>query len=131
MKRRLAVICDLVEEDWPSMALVAEMLLEQLGTVAPHELDAVRVCPPLVRRFTRPAALANERHAFNADRLVNRLWDYPRVVRRERKGFDLFHVCDHSYAHLVHSLPRGRTGVFCHDLDTFRSILEPDVERRP
>ncbi|MDB4998346.1 MAG: glycosyl transferase group 1, partial [Myxococcaceae bacterium] len=128
---RLAVVCDLVEEEWPSMALVAEMLLDQLGSAEPRMFEALRVCPPMARRFTKVPAFGADRRAFNADRLVNRLWDYPRHLRHAKKRFDLFHVCDHSYAHVVHSLPRGRTGVFCHDLDTFRSILEPDVERRP
>jgi glycosyltransferase involved in cell wall biosynthesis len=38
---------------------------------------------------------------------------------------------DHSYAHLIHQLPSDRTGVLCHDLDTFRCVLNPDAERRP
>src|SRR6185295_18885544 len=40
------------------------------------------------------------------------------------------HVVDHSYAQLVHQLPADRTLVTCHDLDTFRSILEPELEPR-
>src|SRR5262249_53548024 len=44
--------------------------------------------------------------------------------------FDLFHIVDHSYAQLVHRLPAARTLVTCHDLDTFRSVLEPALERR-
>jgi glycosyltransferase involved in cell wall biosynthesis len=31
----------------------------------------------------------------------------------------------------VHALPPERTGVFCHDLDTFRSLVEPEREPRP
>jgi glycosyltransferase involved in cell wall biosynthesis len=38
---------------------------------------------------------------------------------------------DHTYAQLVHALPPGRTGVYCHDLDAFRAILEPEKEPRP
>jgi glycosyltransferase involved in cell wall biosynthesis len=63
--------------------------------------------------------------------LVNRLWDYPRHLRRRLHEFDLFHVVDHSYAQLVHVLPPERTGVFCHDLDTFRCLLEPARAPRP
>ena len=44
--------------------------------------------------------------------------------------FDVFHVLDHSYAQLVHRLPPDRTVVTCHDLDTFRSVLEPAAEPR-
>ncbi len=114
------------------MDLVAEMLLARLASAEPRRFDPVRVCPPMARRFTRlPLPEARRRAAFNADRLVNRLWDYPRHLRRERDRFDFYHVCDHSYANVVHALPRGRTGVFCHDLDTFRSLLQPEVEPRP
>jgi glycosyltransferase involved in cell wall biosynthesis len=77
------------------------------------------------RRFARPDA-----DRFNADRLVNRLWDYPRYVRR-LAGFDVFHVMDHSYAQLVHYLPADRTLVTCHDTDTFRCLFEPEAEPRP
>ncbi len=129
---RLAVLCDLVEENWPSMDLVAEMLLAQLRQAAPPIFEPVRVCPPFARRFSRlPVPRARQRAAMNADRLVNRLWDYPRRLRHDRDRFDYHHVCDHTYANVVHSLPRGRTGVFCHDLDTFRSLLQPAVEPRP
>jgi glycosyltransferase involved in cell wall biosynthesis len=129
---RLAVICDLLEENWPSMDLVANMLLQRLASADPPVLEPVRVCPPFARRFTRMAVpRAHRALAFNADRFLNRLWDYPRILRRQRDRFDFHHVCDHTYANVVHMLPRGRTGVFCHDLDTFRSLLEPGVEPRP
>jgi glycosyltransferase involved in cell wall biosynthesis len=129
---RLAVICDLVEENWPSMDLVAEMLLARLQSAEPPVFDAVRVCPPFARRLSRlPMPEPRRRTAMNADRLLNRLWDYPRMLRGQRHRFDYHHVCDHAYSNLVHALPRGRTGVFCHDLDTFRSLLQPEVEPRP
>src|SRR5262249_46578298 len=69
--------------------------------------------------------------ALNADRLLNRFWVYPRHLRQLRGKFQFFHICDHSYAHLIHELPAERTGVYCHDLDAFRSILEPAREVRP
>ena len=46
------------------------------------------------------------------------------------RAYDLFHIVDHSYAHLVHALPPHRTIVTCHDLDAFRCLVEPDGERR-
>jgi glycosyltransferase involved in cell wall biosynthesis len=129
---RLAVVCDFPEENWPSMDLVAEMLLQRLSSPDAPVVEAVRVCPPFAKRFMRlPVPRARSRSAFNADRLVNRLWDYPRLLRRESERFDFHHVCDHTYANVVHALPRGTTGVFCHDLDTFRSILDPAAEPRP
>ena len=89
------------------------------------------LCPPFRKRFSRIPWLGRRRAAFNADRLLNRLWDYPRRLRNRAAEFDLFHVCDHSYAQLVHALPAERTGVYCHDLDAFRCLLEPARERRP
>jgi len=38
---------------------------------------------------------------------------------------------DHSYSQLIPGLPRGRTVVTCHDLDTFQCILEPQKDPRP
>ncbi len=127
---KLAVLCDFPEEGWPSMDLAAEMVLRELHARHAGQFDAVRVCPPFRRRAGLVPGFWRSDPAHNADRLVNRLWDYPRHLRWAGK-FDLFHVCDHSYAQLVHALPPGRTGVFCHDLDAFRSVLEPGQESRP
>jgi glycosyltransferase involved in cell wall biosynthesis len=123
---RLAVICDLLEEGWPSMDLVTDMLIEQLAETG--AIDAQRVRPAMKRRFSR---LSGSRWSRNADRFLNRFLDYPRYLRAKRSRFDVFHVGDHSYAQLVHALPEQRTGVFCHDLDTFASILEPASDPRP
>ena len=125
---RLAVVCDFREENWPSMDLVAEMLLEQLQSNHADEIIAGRLCPPMRLRFTRDGRGSGRR--FNADRLINRFWDYPRLARARRNDFDLFHVVDHSYAQLLHQLPPERTIVTCHDLDTFRCLLEPAREPR-
>lgn len=125
---RVAVVCDLREENWHSMNLVADMLLEGLEAEHAGEFAPARVCPPMRRRLTRAGARAGR--LFNADRLLNRFWDYPRHVARRRSEFDLFHVVDHSYAHLLHRLPPRRTVVTCHDLDTFRCLLEPEGEPR-
>jgi glycosyltransferase involved in cell wall biosynthesis len=125
---RLAIIRDFPEEGWPSMDLCAEMLLAHFPDGG---LRAAAVGGRFHRRFGRLPGVRRLRLAFNTDRLLNRFWDYPRHLRRRRGDFDLFHVCDHSYAHLVHSLPADRTGVYCHDLDAFRCLLEPGRERRP
>lgn len=127
-RTRVAVVCDLREENWHSMNLVADSLIEGLETAHGDRLSAARLCPPLRRRFSRAGEYAGVR--FNADRLFNRFRDYPRHVARRRAEFDLFHVVDHSYAQLVHRLPAERTVVTCHDLDTFRCLLEPESEPR-
>jgi glycosyltransferase involved in cell wall biosynthesis len=140
MKRqpRLGVVCDLVEENWPSMQLVATQLLHELHAGHRQEVEAVRIQPAMRRRFSKlHGAVAprlsrnpNGRRWFNADRFANRYWDYPRLLRRSRNDFDLFHVVDHSYSQLVHRLPPERTVVTCHDLHTFRCLLSPGPERR-
>lgn len=127
---RVAVLRDYPTEHWPSMDLCADMFLTQLPRVHPR-LDAVDVCPTFLARFSRLTPIFPRLLARNADRLINRMHDYPRAAKALAGKFDFFHIVDHSYAHLVHSLPATRTGVYCHDLDTFRCILEPSHDRRP
>lgn len=123
----MAILCDIVEENWPSMDLVGEMLFEHLERDYADEFTATRLSPPMRRRFTR---IRDDGHFFNADRLVNRFWDYQKYLQNQKKKFDLFHVIDHSYSQLLHHLPADRTIVSCHDLDTFRCLLEPQNEPR-
>lgn len=133
MKNRLrvAVICDFAEEGWPSMDLVGDMLYAEIKGRYAREFSAARIRPPFVRRLSRASVTApGARMRFNADRVLNRFLDYPRVIRRMRGGFDIFHVVDHTYAHLVHDLAPPRTIVTCHDLDAFACILGKDVKRR-
>ncbi len=125
---RVAVIADFLEEGWPSMDLVADMLMDRLRAEHGGEVAPVLIRPALKRRASRlPVGVGG---MFAVDRFMNRLWDYPRAMRKLRDRFDVFHVVDHSYAQLVHALPGARTLVTCHDLDTFRSVLEPMAEPR-
>ena len=94
------------------MDLVAEMLSEELRAKHAHEFQAALLCPAFKWRFSSVPGIGRMRLAFNADRLANRFWDYPRYVRGIHAQFDLFHVCDHSYAQLVLDLPAERAGVF-------------------
>ena len=125
-KPRIAVLCDYVEEQWPSMDLVAGMVFDHLSREHAAELEVERICPPLRRRF---GALGGA--FYNADRLLNRFVDYGNFLKPLTRRFDLFHLIDHSYSQLVPVLPAGRTVVTCHDLDTFRCILEPERQPRP
>lgn len=121
---RLAIVADYAEEQWPSMDLVADMLFANLRATFTGKIDAELIRPPLKRRFGRlPVGFRRQRH--NADRLLGRFYDYPRVIARHRAGRDLFHIVDHSYAHLALGLPAGRTVVTCHDLDAFRCLERP------
>jgi glycosyltransferase involved in cell wall biosynthesis len=112
---RVAIVADLPEERWHSMDLVANALFDTL-TNSPSARDlSVEVLRP---------SLPRPHHGVR--RFIKRFWDYPRWLRQRRQAFDVFHVIDHSYAHLVHVLPPERTVVTCHDIDAFLSILEPD-----
>ena len=92
-------------------------------------IEVTQVVPRFARRAMRVSRRAAGR-AYTIDRIVNRLWDYPRAVANLAGDYDVFHIVDHSYAQLVHRLPAGRSVVTCHDLDTFRSLLHPEEERR-
>lgn len=127
---RVAVVCDYPEEGWPSMDYVGEMILAHLEARHGGEFRTTRVRPPFHHRLTRWPVVGRARSARNADRLVNRFWDYPRAMRRI-DAFDIYQLIDHSYSHLVHALPRGRAIVTCHDLDTFRCLVQPEREPRP
>lgn len=116
---RLALIADSLEEEWKSMDVCAEALFEALQS----EMSE-RVQPVLIRLpFPRVArSVSTRRSARFVDRVLCRYAAYPLRVSR---GFDAYHVVDHSYAHLVSWLPRGRSGVYVHDLDAFASLDEP------
>jgi glycosyltransferase involved in cell wall biosynthesis len=126
---RVAIVSDFLEEKWPSMDLVAEMLYAHLDRDYADSFTTTRLCPPMRRRFTRLGA--KSQRSFNADRVLNRFWDYRRWLQRRKDEFDLFHIVDHSYAHLVNQLPHERTVVTCHDLDAFRCLIDPLNHPRP
>jgi glycosyltransferase involved in cell wall biosynthesis len=123
----VGVVADYAEEGWPSMDLAADLLVDALRAHTPHAPTLLR--PRMPRPFGR--VLGGARAARNADRVLARHVAYPRWLRKRTGDFDLFHVADHSYAHLVHGLPPERTVVTCHDLDAFRSLLEPERDPRP
>jgi glycosyltransferase involved in cell wall biosynthesis len=122
---RVAVIADYAEERWPSMDLVADMLMAHLAGEHAATIHATLIRPTMPRRLTRIAGAA----AAGFDRVAARLVDYPRALSA-LPVFDVYHLVDHSYSHLLQGLPAGRTLVTCHDLDTFRSVLQPEEERR-
>src|SRR5437660_5923892 len=80
LQLRLGVVCDFVEENWPSMDLIGDMLVSHLGNGSPMGIEAERIRPAMSRRFSAWERV-NSKAAFNADRLFNRFWDYPRFLR--------------------------------------------------
>src|SRR5688572_29915804 len=126
---RVGVICDLREEGWHSMDLIGDMLLEILPRVVAVEIAATRLCPSMVPRWSRLPLIGGGARARLGDRLVGRLWDYPRWLAPRIKDFDVFHVVDHSYAHLLRVLPAERTVVTCNDVDAIQPAL-PGIASR-
>ena len=114
------------------MDLVAEMILDHLAH-RPGDVLADRIRPPWRDRLVRLPAVGGRGVAYNADRVLNRYLDYPAQVRRIAAAakHDLFHLVDHSYAQVLRVLPPGRSVATCHDLDTFRCLLDPAAEPRP
>ena len=116
---RVAILCDYREENWPSMDLVGDMLTDHLAREHENRVHAEQIIPRMPRPF------GNRRGGFlkNVHRVLGRFVDYPREVRKLRSQFDLFHIVDHSYAHLALELPPERVVVTCHDLDAFSTLL--------
>jgi glycosyltransferase involved in cell wall biosynthesis len=121
---KVAVVADLIEEGWPSMDLVADMLMAHLGR------DGVPVTPLLMRPSFRgglpfwPGSRDDLRPPA-LERIARRFWTYPRWLRRQGSA-DIYHIVDHSYAHLANELPAGRVVTTCHDTDAFRTLLHPE-----
>jgi glycosyltransferase involved in cell wall biosynthesis len=128
---RLALICDLLEEGWPSMDLIGDMLYRSFHAEHAAAIRVEQLRPPLRRRLSAIPALPVKGPRWNADRLLNRFYDYPAWVRKRAADYDVFHIVDHSYSQLILELPAERTVVTCHDLDTFRCVLEPERDPRP
>src|SRR5437762_10985855 len=105
MPLKVAIIADMLEERWPSMDLVADMLVKQLRTNYPGQIEATLVRPRMRTRALAVPLARSTAAAFTIDRFTNRLWDYPRAARKLTSSFDVFHVVDHSYSQIVHALP--------------------------
>ncbi len=116
---RLAILCDYREENWCSMDLVGDMLTDHLAREHENRIHAEQIVP----RMPQPFGSGREGFLKNAHRALGRFLAYPREVRRLRDRFDLFHIVDHSYAHLALELPPERVLVTCHDLDAFSALL--------
>jgi glycosyltransferase involved in cell wall biosynthesis len=112
---RVAVFADLLEEGWPSMDLTAAMLVDQLAARHHARIEVGLTRPG----FVPVTAWATGRGGGipTRDRILNRYWLYRRALPGARRRADVFHVLDHSYAHLVNHLPASRTLVTCHDVD--------------
>jgi glycosyltransferase involved in cell wall biosynthesis len=128
---RLALICDFLEECWPSMDLFGDMLCQHFRTEHTSAIEVEQLLPAWHDRFSKIPGFGHSGFFRNADRLLNRFHDYPVWLKQRAARFDLFHLVDHSYSQLILDLPAERTVVTCHDLDTFNCLLEPESDPRP
>ncbi|PTL81893.1 glycosyltransferase family 1 protein [Vitiosangium sp. GDMCC 1.1324] len=122
---------DPLGEGWPSMDLAGEALHEQFSGPLAESVWVTSVRPKLLPVARKLPVLRERRDALNMDRVLTRFLAYPARAALRTRGQDAYHVVDHTYAQLVHALPPERTGVYCHDLDAFRSLVEPEKEPRP
>lgn len=111
----VALVADLLSERWPSMDLTADSLHAELSGIAQQTAVHVDMIRPALRVRRGPIG-----------RYITRFADYAWWLHRHPGDADVFHVVDHSYAHLVHVLPPERTVVTCHDVDAFLTLVDPD-----
>lgn len=120
---RVGIVCDYLEERWPSMDLIGDMLMQTLPAASAGKVEAVQLRPQMNKRWSRLPVVGQSPRMHLADRLTGRLWDYPRWLAPRVRDFDVFHVVDHSYAHVMRVLPAERTVVTCNDVDAMAAAL--------
>ena len=85
---RVAVISDFLEENWLSMDRCAEMLLGGLRHYHAEDVSATLVRPGMRQLFAGVPFASGAKYARNADRLLNRLIEYPRYIRKLVNEFE-------------------------------------------
>lgn len=121
---KVALVADLLEEGWPSMDLMADMLMAELAATGTPDVSATLLRPAFVPRVSSLVPRRNGAVPLTVDRIAHRYWTYPRWLRALDGRWDAYHVVDHSYGHLATALPDGKTIVTCHDIDAFRPLVE-------
>jgi glycosyltransferase involved in cell wall biosynthesis len=125
--KKIAWLADYREEGWFSMDRVADALSQEKASWNPDWQTAV--WRPSYQRY--PLFHVGGRWGRNLERFANRYFHFPRWLRAQKTQADVFHILDHSYAHLAHELPPQKTIVTCHDTDAFRSLRLEEAEVRP
>ena len=99
---KVCVYGDFLEEDRLSMEICGTKLTQFLPAATFH-IPSLRHYLPKHPLTTRSNLLINRHFTYS----------FPREL------FDIHHVIDHSYAHLLHRLPLNRSIVTCHDLNIY------------
>lgn len=121
---RVGVVADLLSERWISMDIVADKLMSHLASDATRAVSATLVRPNF------PETVADRLPVVGTlARFHRRFRTYPRWLSAHASDFDVYHIVDHSYAHLADVLPPRRTIVTCHDADAFLPLVEPGLTR--
>jgi glycosyltransferase involved in cell wall biosynthesis len=94
-----------------SMDVYADRIISGLRIVRPH-WEIVELAPRPIDRSSRSLFL-------RAQKFYERFWNFPRLIQRQTA--DIFHIIDHSEAHIVNWLKKTNKPVVvtCHDLINF------------
>ena len=111
MTIRVALIADLIEERWYSMDRYADELLSNL-TILQNNSGYTQFEFALIRPKRFFPSLKGKLGAILT--LITRYLFYPLFLAGKKA--DIYHILDHSYAHLIKVLPFSRTIITCHDL---------------
>ena len=105
------------------MDLIADMLMKTLPAVAERPLRLRVSVRPMVQRWSRLPVVGRSGTRASRRSADRAFVGLSALARAARIDFDVFHIVDHSYAHLVRVLPADRTIVTCNDLDAMHAAL--------
>ncbi|MCI0475761.1 MAG: glycosyltransferase, partial [Anaerolineales bacterium] len=110
---KVALLRDLPEENWSSIAIYSDQLIRNLRAQAP-EIEFVQVQVSLWKlpaaRIPMPYGRAASLRTLGL--YLTRWVRYPLALRRVRA--DVYHILDNSYGHLAYFLDRRRTVITYH-----------------
>ncbi len=118
---RVGIVADLLSERWVSMDLVADELMAHLSSSG----AASGIEAELIRPAIQASLLSRIPVGRTIERFRRRFHTYPAWLTAHSHDIQVFHIIDHSYAHLVQALPDGRSIVTCHDTDAFLPVVDP------
>ncbi len=113
--KKILLIRDLPEEEWPSMELCADMLEAELAKLEEPPFEFHSFTP----RYIKIPNLFGKSLSRKLSLFISRYIILPHAIKKQKA--DLYHIIDHSYGHLLHVLPPEKTLITCHDTEIFSS----------